>query len=255
MIPRPAQYLIRFDDLCPTLPKVRWQQFQSLVREFDIRPILAVVPDNQDPELERSPHDPGFWEEMRAMESAGSVIAAHGYQHLCSSRGASLLGLHRSSEFAGVELNTQRAWIRTGLEILRGNGLNPRLWVAPRHGFDLNTVQALRDADLQYISDGLARIPYKRDGLTWIPQQLWSPVWKSRGLWTICIHPSAARRSDVERLRFFLEQNATQCTSFDRVLKEFSVRRLDPFELVCERLALWRVQHRHRRARKCRNRV
>ncbi len=51
MIPRPAQYLLRFDDLCPTMAASRWAPFERLIGEFGIQPILAVVPENQDPEL------------------------------------------------------------------------------------------------------------------------------------------------------------------------------------------------------------
>ena len=141
----PAQYLLRIDDLCPTVSAERWQQFQSLIEEFRLRPILAVVPDNQDPELKVSPPDPAFWDCMRALEAAGAAIGLHGYQHLCVTRGRSLVDLHRISEFAGVPAATQRAWIGEGLRILRGHGLNPNIWVAPRHGFDRNTLAALRE--------------------------------------------------------------------------------------------------------------
>jgi predicted deacetylase len=253
MIPKPAQYLIRFDDLCPTVPPGRWQEFRAVLEEFRIRPILAIVPDNQDSELNRAPHDPSFWEEMQAMEAAGAAIAVHGYRHLCRSQGESLLGLHRRSEFAGVDLATQREWIHAGLEILRAKGLNPRLWVGPRHGFDLNTLQALREEGMEYISDGFARIPYRRHGVTWIPQQLWSPVPKSKGLWTICIHPYAARGSEVARLRSFLKGYWPQFTSFDRVVKEFDGAALGLNERIYQKFALWRVQRRHTRVRRKRS--
>lgn len=249
MIPKPAQYLIRFDDLCPTIPHGYWQEFRSVIEKFRIRPILAIIPNNQDKELKRSQNDPAFWDEMRAMEAAGAAVAVHGYQHVCNSRGESLLGLHRRSEFAGVDLDTQRTWIRAGIEILREQGLNPRLWVGPRHGFDRNTLQALREAGMEYISDGLARIPYRRYGVTWIPQQVWSPVPKSKGLWTICIHPYAARSSEVERLRLFLKGHWPQFTTFDRVVKEFERQPLGLTERLYQTLALWRVRRRHHRAR------
>jgi predicted deacetylase len=254
MIPRPAQYLIRFDDLCPTLPRARWQEFRTVLEEFRISPILAVIPDNRDTSLDRSPSDPAFWDEMRAMEAAGATIAVHGYQHLCSSRGESLLGIHRRSEFAGVDFEIQREWIRMGLQILRDKGLNPRLWVAPRHGFDRNTLDALSNEGIEYISDGFARVPYYQDGVTWIPQQLWSPLTKSKGLWTICIHPYASRASEVDRLRSFLNAYGPQFTSFDRVLKELDPTVLGLSERIYQRLALWRVQRHHKRSRQRRRR-
>jgi hypothetical protein len=242
MIPGPAQYLLRFDDLCPTLSRPRWERFLPLIDEFGIQPILAVVPDNQDPELVLSEPDPEFWSQMRAMEIAGATIALHGYQHLCESRGRNLLPLHARTEFAGVSEEVQRQWIHAGLETLRGYGLNPRLWVAPRHGFDRATLCALRQEGLGYLSDGFARIPSSRGGVTWIPQQLWGPVHKSKGLWTICIHSNTAEDSLVNRLRDFLQNHAAQLTSFERVLAEYNPAELGTAEMVHEALALWRIQ-------------
>ncbi|MFY9854676.1 MAG: DUF2334 domain-containing protein, partial [Terracidiphilus sp.] len=115
MIPKPAQYLLRFDDLCPTMAHDRWQRFLPLIEEFHLRPILAVIPANQDTELNLSPTDPEFWARMRAMEAAGAAIALHGLHHYCASRGESLLPLHRHTEFSGVPEEIQSDWIREGL--------------------------------------------------------------------------------------------------------------------------------------------
>src|SRR5271165_6997866 len=106
MVPGPARYLLRFDDLCPTVSRTRWQRFQPLIEEFGIRPILAVIPDNQDYKLEQSQPDPEFWSQMRRMEASGATIALHGYRHLCTSEGVSLVPLHRNTEFAGVPEDT-----------------------------------------------------------------------------------------------------------------------------------------------------
>jgi Uncharacterized protein conserved in bacteria (DUF2334) len=246
MIPEPAQYLLRFDDLCPTISWADWERFRALIEEFGVRPILAVVPDNRDLNLERAPADPEFWERMRRAEERGATIAVHGYRHLCDSKGKSLLGIHRSSEFAGVEYETQQEWIHAGLRILREKGLNPRLWIAPRHGFDLNTIQALTKHGVDVISDGFARVPFRRHCITWVPQQLWGPVPKKMGLWTICIHPSQARLSDAEHLRHFLEEHAQQFTSFDRVIQEFPASSLTVRERIYEWIARARVQKRNR---------
>jgi predicted deacetylase len=250
MIPRPAQYLLRFDDLCPTTSRSRWEQYRKLIEEFGVRPILAVVPENRDKGLNGSPPDPEFWHHMRALETAGAAIAVHGYRHLCHSNGKSLLGLHRRTEFAGVAYERQREWIQAGFSILRDQGLNPRLWIAPRHGFDRNTLRVLNDMGVEYISDGFARVPYRRYGVTWIPQQIWSPVIKDKGLWTICIHPYASSSRDVERLQLFLENHGSQVTSFDRAVTDFPARALDVWEQMYQAIALRRVQRRIGRRRK-----
>ena len=128
------------------------------------------------------------------------------------------------------------------LKILRNHGLNPRLWVAPRHGFDRGTLRALRAEGISALSDGLARVPFLRGGLAWIPQQLWAPVRKSRGLWTICIHPNTASDADVENLRAFLRDHAAQFTSVERVLAEFPVKRSGMIEGAYAKLTLWRMR-------------
>lgn len=250
MISTPAQYLLRFDDLCPTISRARWECYRELIERFRLRPILAVVPENQDPDLYDSPADPDFWPKLRAMEAAGATIAVHGYRHLCRSRGKSLLGLHRRAEFAGVDLETQRKWILSGFSLLRDCGLTPRLWVAPRHGFDRNTLRALSGLGIRYISDGFARIPFRRHGVTWIPQQLWSPVLKRRGLWTICIHPNTSSSLVFDRLQSFLQDHADRFTSFERVEKEYPGKRLGWWERIYEMIALARVRRRHLRPRR-----
>jgi predicted deacetylase len=242
LIPRPARYLLRIDDLCPTVCRERWQRWRALIEEFQIRPILAVVPDNQDPELQLSPPDEEFWSAMRAMESTGATIGLHGYRHLCASHGRGFLTLHRATEFAGVAEEAQREWIGNGLHLLRGYGLNPKIWVAPRHGFDRNTLLALRPAGIQLLSDGFARVPFLRDGLVWIPQQLWAPVDKQAGLWTICIHPNTASDAQLAELSTFLRGHARQFTSVEEVVAELPLDRLNAAERVYEQMMLFRIQ-------------
>ena len=245
MIPRPAQYLLRFDDLCPTHDRIRWQRFLPIFAEFRLRPILAIVPDNRDPELAVSPPDPDFWQQMRSLEAAGATIGLHGFRHLWAGRGHSLIHLHDVSEFAGVPEEMQRQWVREGLEILRGHRLHPVVWVAPRHGFDRATLRALRQEGIRHLSDGFALRPFLRGGITWIPQQLWAPVYRHLGLWTICLHSNSAGDAQVEQLRDFLRAHSTQFTSVARIQAEFTPSRLSFPERVLAQGAAVRIRARH----------
>lgn len=244
MIPAPARYLLRIDDLCPTVSRSGWEQCARLIEQFSLRALLAVVPDNRDPGLVCSPANQDFWSEMRSREQAGCSIGLHGYQHLCVSAGRSLLPFHRTSEFAGVPRETQRRWIRAGLHLLREQGLSPRLWVAPRHGFDGDTLRVLREEGIRALSDGLGRIPVVRRGITWIPQQLWGPAEREAGIWTICLHPNTARPADFERLRVFLRSHAGQFADFEQVIAMESRARWDVQERAYARLALWKLRLR-----------
>jgi predicted deacetylase len=239
-----ARYLLRFDDLCPTISKERFERFRAIIERHRIRPILAVVPDNRDPELEIDSPDPGFWKAMHALEAAGATIAMHGYRHVCASVAPSILGLHDCTEFAGMDEDTQRRWIRAGLAILRGQGLNPRLFVAPRHGFDRATLRALDREGLGVISDGFATRAHTRDRVIWIPQQLWEPVKKSIGLWTICIHPNTASGHLENMLDLFLIENARQFVSFDEVMNEWIPSSLNLRERLSAEFAMRRVRWR-----------
>jgi predicted deacetylase len=214
------------------------------MEEFGIRPILAVVPDNRDPELEVEEPDPDFWRQMRAMEAAGAIIGMHGYRHLCAAHGRSLAPLHRTTEFAGVPEQTQRQWICAGLGILRSQGLNPRIWVAPRHGFDRSTLRVLQEEGIGLLSDGLVRRPFTRDGLMWIPQQLWAPVEKTRGLWTICLHSNTAPDALVRQLEEFVRRHAVQFTSVDRIVAESCPGESGLIESLFEKAAMLRFAQR-----------
>ena len=249
-VPKPAQYLLRIDDLCPAVHAERWKRLRALVDEFSIRPILAVVPANRDHDLAASPPDLGFWNALRSMQTAGAAIALHGLNHDCSTHGRSLVPLHGTSEFAGLDLDAQRHHIARGLEILRSHCLEPKLFVAPRHGFDRDTLRALREHGIAFVSDGFARLPFVRFGVTWIPMQLWSPAPRTEGLWTICIHPNTAEDAVVEGLRRFLIGYASQFTSFDRVVAEFEPKALAPFERGCELIATARLRFHRARSRR-----
>jgi predicted deacetylase len=223
------------------MSRSRWATFERLIDELSIRPILAVVPENCDPDLVIDSADPQFWTRLRAREAAGDTIALHGYRHIVRGFVRGLVPLHKHSEFAGVALESQRAWVQKGLEILRDQGLHPKLWVAPRHGFDKNTLRALREAGVLYLSDGFTARPVECDGVVWIPQQLWAPEEKNSGLWTICIHSNTADAEALDRLRAFLDRRSVQFTSFDRAIADYPPQGPTWCERVQERLAIGRI--------------
>ena len=77
-----ARYLLRLDDACPTMDAARWQTIEDLFDLHAIKPLVAVVPDNRDPNLEKDTPDPAFWDKVRRWQHKGWTIALHGYQHV-----------------------------------------------------------------------------------------------------------------------------------------------------------------------------
>ena len=237
-----AQYLLRCDDLCPTMVSERWQRMQALIVRYQVKPILAVIPDNQDPSLNFASPDPDFWKKMRNLQAIGATIALHGFRHKCTLSGRSMIPLHRETEFAGAPEDQQREWIHEGVKILRSHGLNPRLFVAPRHGFDRSTLRALLDEGIPALSDGFASRPFLRAGMLWLPQQHWAPVKKQSGLWTICMHSNTASNHQMEELEAFLEGNAAHFTSYDQVNVEYKQSQLNLIEAMSASALLWRTK-------------
>src|SRR5438093_13646810 len=114
-----AQYLVRFDDICPTMNWTMWSRIEKVLVKFRIAPILAVVPDNQDKKLMIAQPNPAFWEGVREWQARGWSIGLHGYQHLYSNGESGILGFARKSEFAGVAPEQQETKLRQAAEIFR----------------------------------------------------------------------------------------------------------------------------------------
>jgi predicted deacetylase len=200
------------------------------------------------------PHDAGFWSEMRELESEGACVGVHGLTHLNDQQGCSLIPLHRETEFAGSTVSAQLEKIEQGIQILKAQGLTPRIWIAPRHGFDRNTLRALMLAGLDLLSDGLAKKPFRQGGVVWIPQQIWEPVSKRAGLWTICIHANTCTQAQFTALEEFVRVHHEQFTGVDVALKEFAPTPLNAIEsaiawlrLTKIRISKWRKRQHGRR--------
>jgi hypothetical protein len=196
-----AKFLIRFDDICPTMNWDTWNRLEEVLDEARVKPIVAIVPDNRDNALVVDPPSSDFWTRARAWQAKGWQIGMHGYQHTWESTESGLLGLNRVSEFAGLSAAVQHQKLSCALELFRQHGLDPQVWVAPAHSFDETTVRILHELGLRIISDGFFWRPVYRFGCIWIPQQLWRLRPLPFGVWTVCYHPNSFAVRDVDELR------------------------------------------------------
>ncbi len=195
-----AQYLIRFDDICPTMDWQKWQPVEQALLRSGIKPLLAVVPDNRDPELCVAPANPEFWQRVRAWQSLGWGIGLHGFQHRYDSPAAGVLGRHGYSEFAGLPESVQREKLERGIEIFRREGVRTDAFIAPGHTFDQATLHALVSLRVTCLSDGYALHPYvSREGMLWVPQQLGWFRKMPFGTWTVCLHTNPWSQGRIDR--------------------------------------------------------
>ena len=214
-----ACYLLRFDDLCPSMAFTIWNQLEEIMRPLDIKPMLSVIPDNKDSSFFMEPVRGDFWQRVRRWKEQGWAVGVHGYQHRVTTGDPGLLGINPFSEFAGLTLEDQEEKIRLGLDKFRSEGVEPDFWCAPGHSFDHNTEIALRSVGFRVLSDGMSCRPFRsKYGLTWVPQQLWSYKWRPFGVWTICLHFNRWTVNDIEGFKLVLGKLGPRLTSLQSVL-------------------------------------
>jgi hypothetical protein len=177
-----------------------WQEIETLLVKFGIKPIMGVVPDNRDAKLMVCAPADDFWGHVRTWQARGWTIALHGYQHVYTNDESGLIGVTRQSEFASLPREVQREKLESGLAIFSEEGVQAECWIAPSHSFDWTTVDLLAELSLRVISDGLWLWPYSdRRGITWVPQQLWSGLRSMPfGVWTICYHHNQWQNKDID---------------------------------------------------------
>jgi predicted deacetylase len=216
------RYLIRLDDICPTMNWTVWSRIEEILRSQKVQPILGIIPENQDSRLEFEPAEPGFWDRVRQWQAWGWTIGLHGYQHRYTTDASGIVGIKDASEFAGVSLMEQRIRLLKAAEILREQGIKPRVWVAPGHSFDSTTITLLAEIGISCISDGLflaPRLDYK--GVLWIPQQLWRFRRVPFGVWTVCFHHNRWDQSQIEEFASGIASFRHSIVGLEEVVQEY----------------------------------
>ncbi|WP_214073670.1 DUF2334 domain-containing protein [Mucilaginibacter sp. dw_454] len=195
-----ASYIIRMDDACPTM-SINWDIIETLLDKYEVKPIVAVIPDNKDQAFLSRPVDPHFWQRVKKWQDKGWLIALHGYDHVYKTTGGGLIPINNKSEFTGLTIEEQREKIKKGWQIFLDNEIPVTTWVAPAHSFDENTLEALRlETSITTVSDGISLLPYRDKGFNWVPQQLWRFKKMPFGIFTICLHPAVMKPKDFDAL-------------------------------------------------------
>lgn len=237
-----SRYLLRLDDASDYSDREKWQRMENLLDRYGIRPIVGIIPDNQDPEMvENYPRDEAFWKTVARWQQKGWTLALHGCTHEYITEDGGLNPVNHRSEFAGVPLEEQCAKIRRGVAVLREHGIQPALFFAPSHTFDANTLEALRrESEIRVISDTVANDVYEQDGFYFIPQQSGRVRRLPFALVTFCYHPNMMTDGDFAELEQFLVQNKARFAVYNKSL--LKKRALNPLD----RLLRWAYYERRK---------
>ena len=140
-------FIFRLDDIAPNMNWQMLSRVKKLFDQYNIKPIIGVIPKNEDKELKSYPLCPfNFWDEIKNLKKQGWEIAMHGYEHLyCKQRNKNdYMGKGGNTEFVHVPFETQLKKLNLGLEIFKKQNLDVKVFFAPNHTFDQNTIKACK---------------------------------------------------------------------------------------------------------------
>ncbi len=212
-------YILRLDDASEHWNKENWHRMHDLLAKYSVKPIVAIIPHNEDQSLLEYPQDESYLETIRKWVAEGWTPALHGYNHVYTTESGGINPVNHRSEFAGVSLDVQREKIAQGVEAFREIvGREPKLFVAPSHTFDENTMEALRqESNIRIISDTIASDIYYRDGFYFIPQQSGCVRELKLKLVTFCYHPNVESDDGFSELERFLQKHTSNFVPFSEV--------------------------------------
>jgi predicted deacetylase len=230
-----AKYLLRFDDLCPAMNWNIWSDIEEALVQRGIKPLLAVVPDNQDAKLQVEAPVDDFWERVRTWQSWGWTIGLHGFQHKYVTRHTGIVTARTKSEFAGLTARDQGEKLRRGAEIFARQGIRSSVWIAPNHSFDWTTVTLLSGLGMSIISDGQFRFPYVcAQEMFWVPQQLSRLRPAPAGMWTVCYHHNKWTPAMLAQFQRDLDRYGDDIWPLEKVVKTWSERRSQWSDWLCK---------------------
>lgn len=211
-----ARFVIRLDDICPTMDHGKFARARAHFDKARVRPLMGVVPDNKDPDLEIDAPDPAFWEMMRTLRAEGWGISQHGYQHRIHTSHRGLLGITPRSEFAGRDMAAQRDDLAAGQAILEAEGIGTDIFMAPFHSYDQATLDALKSLNFTTLTDGYGIVPWQQNGLTFVPQLFEKPMNFGAGIYTLCLHLNNMTDEAIDALGAFMTANAPRFIGFEK---------------------------------------
>ena len=217
---------IRMDDITPHMDWEKFNRFRDLLEEFGIKPLIGVVPDNQDDNLNKEEGNvDAFWQQVRLWQEQGWIIALHGHQHVYQQEKGGCFPLNLFSEFAGLGYEEQQEKLSRGKQIFLSHGIKTDIFMAPAHSYDKNTLRALKELGISKITEGFGSTPYIWKGITFypIPFKISSSLKKSYGTTTMVIHTNTMQEEDFTNCRSIFETQ--EMISYEEYLRVPAVNR------------------------------
>ena len=228
-----SRLLLRLDDASPRRNIDNWNRIENLLSSFGIKPLVGVIPDNQDPSFAAYPFDVHFWDMVHHWIDVGWAVGMHGYNHLYSTEDGGINPVNARSEFAGISLLEQEEKIEKGIRIMHEHNIFPKVFFAPSHTFDKNTLAALqKKSEIRIISDTIANDVYYKDGFYFVPQQSGRVRDLPFKVITFCYHPNVMTENNYKELEQYVEKNRGYFIGFNEL--ELKMRKRNIYDNIME---------------------
>ena len=213
-------YIFRLDDIAPNMNWEMLARVRKLFNHYNVKPIIGVIPKNEDKELKSYPLCPfDFWNEIKNLKEQGWEIAMHGYEHLYSKQcnKNDYMGHGGNTEFVDLPFETQLKKLNLGLEIFKKQNLDVKVFFAPNHTFDQNTIKACKKLGFKSIVDGYGFAPYYENEIIFIPQLFYKLFALPFGIQTMQLHLNYFSEKDYLNLEKFVIKKEKKIISYDEV--------------------------------------
>ena len=221
--------LIRFDDVAENMNWPLMNKCEVLFDKLNIKPVMGVIPNNEDKDLLIYPKKENFWDIVKNWQSKGWEIAMHGYNHIYDkeTNRKDFFEYGGRSEFFGHTLDVQLKKVKKGLEIFKKNNISVRTFFSPNHTYDLNTFEALKLSGINQVIDGYGLKPYLENNIKFIRQLFYKPIFLPLGLQTTQIHLNYWTEKDLDNFLNIISKNYKKIISYEEALKLLSNKTAD----------------------------
>ena len=210
------------DDITPDMDWAKFLRFKELCDLYQVKPLIGVVPENQDSMLHIDEAREDFWEYVLQLQKDGWSIAQHGCTHIYSTKKKGCFPLNALSEFAGRSYEEQYATLKRGKQMLEEHGIYTDMFMAPAHSYDKNTLKALKALGFTKLTDGFGETPYRWQELIFYPISFKqsSSLKKKKGYTTFVIHANTMNDKDFERYENLFQAYSDRLISYNEYMKQ-----------------------------------
>ena len=212
-----CRVVIRLDDIAPNMNWDMFARVKKLFEQYNIKPLIGVIPKNEDKELKSYPMClTSFWDEIKSLQNNEWEISMHGYEHLYSPNcKGDYLGHGGNTEFVGFSYENQFKKLSLGLDIFKKQKIKIRTFFAPNHTFDKNTISACKELGINSIIDGYGIAPYYEGGISFFPQLFYRLFILPFGFQVMQIHLNYFEEKDFTKFEEFIKKNAKKIITFE----------------------------------------